>query len=909
MQSYTEWPHPDEKSPRHDLWNEAHPVGQRKGGAAEQEGVHPSEHHLSSSQRHALFDPGAEEPEQVAAHSELSTCLGHTWEPGAGPSTERAGWVMGHERALAPVLQQQTFWTEFEAIGWQGSSANACREWQDKRDYTWTPDGVGHDGMGYGISHHGKNNGADDFWNLRLLEPGKPMDIPIRFDFFTESDSVTAMRSDEVAAFRKNRLIKTSDSCPRPVVKFADAGFPVEITDEIVAAGFAEPTPIQSQGWPVALRGLDLVGIASTGSGKTLAFMLPALVHALDQPAPSPPGQPGEGPIVLVLAPTRELACQIRDECTRYMRGSKLNCVCIYGGAPRHEQIHDIQELCPQAFIATPGRLIDLLECKITTLARVTYLVLDEADRMLEMGFKQELDEILSQIRTERQTIMTSATWPVDMAGFAKTHLRADHQEIHIGRTGTASRNIEQRVIACSADAKLAMLEKVLHEVVGPDRKVIVFVRTKRGTEDVAGAMRRAGFDAETMHADRSQQERDAVIYKFKRSSTMLLFATDVAQRGLDVKGVSHVINFDLPNRLDDYIHRVGRTGRAGVSGSAVSFCCSGDSILPSLVKLFDESKLPVPTEVRALSAACFGNGYADRSPRAKEDYSSANLADLKRELSGVQVRANCQVGENSSSSGHSAADSSRMFVGNLPISPRPLDDVQKFSFEKELRKLLAFCGPIKAIGFETRSLNAAEYFAGTAWIDFEKAADAAYATRMYDGYTMTTGSPLGKRLECSLVRKVPEQQAPQRYLRNERADADPSETGPPLQEYLHVGMDMSNSQHHTLTEPTAELEQVLQCSSAPATKHHASVSQSATPDNASETMQDCARMKAWWDELTADEKNAAECLGWSKLTWELGAGPTTGVAGWATMSDPEKLAAATLGYNQEVWNEEGGKN
>jgi hypothetical protein len=192
--------------------------------------------------------------------------------------------------------------------------------------------------------------------------------------------------------------------------------------------------------------------------------------------------------------------------------------------------------------------------------------------------------------------------------------------------------------------------------------------------------------------------------------------------------------------------------------------------------------------------------------------------------------------------------------------------------------------------------------------VDFEKATDAAYAARMYDGYTMTSGSPLGKRLECSLARKIPEQHAPQRYLNNEPAAADPSRTVPPLQEYLHAGINVSNSQHHTLIEPEAELEQVPPHYDA-ATIDPVSVSQFATADKVSATTQDCARMKAWWDELTADEKNAAECLGWSRLTWELGAGPSRGVAGWTTLSDLEKLAAATLGYNQEVWDAEGAKN
>lgn len=801
------------------------------------------------------------------------------WIPGKqGPNTSGGDHVLSH------AVQQHTLELSgphnFRAAGWRESGANACTIQPDGDDCAWTPDWPA-PGM------------ARPTYDVPVLKPGKPMDIPIEFDFFTESDSVAAMLPDEVAAFRVKRLIKTSDGCPRPVVTFADAGFPAEIADEIAAAGFTEPTPIQSQGWPLALRGLDLVGIASTGSGKTLAFMLPALVHALAQPVPSCPGQPGEGPIVLVLAPTRELACQIRDECTRYMRGSNLNCVCIYGGASRQMQIRDVQELRPHAIIATPGRLLDLLDSGVTTLARVTYLVLDEADRMLEMGFKIELDLILSQVRSKRQTIMTSATWPADMVGFAKNHLRANHKEIHIGRTGTASMNIDQRVIACSTDGKYALLEKVLHELMGSDRKILVFVRTKRGTEDVARAMRRVGYDAETMHGDRSQQERDAVIMKFRRESTMLLFATDVAQRGLDVKGVSHVVNFDLPDRLDDYIHRIGRTGRAGVCGSAVSFCCSGDAILPSLVKLFDESKLPVPTEVRALSAACFGNTCTE-DRHFRQDSNDVDLAGLKKELHYLS-KLECHPGGNSSTDSNATADSSRMLVGNLPTSLRPMEDVQKFVFEKELRKLFAFCGPIAAIGFETRTVNEEVLFTGTVVVDFKVAADAAYAVRMYDGYTMTSGNPLGTRLQCALAHEPPRQEAPktQPLTENISVENDETQSGPSLQEYLQAGIDVSKSQDDALADPEAAPEQIL------------TRLESVSTIQLQATAVDCARMKSIWKQLTGDEQSAAERLGWSGHTWDAGHGPTAGAAGWATLNDVEQLAAKALGYTQQVWDAE----
>lgn len=227
------------------------------------------------------------------------------------------------------------------------------------------------------------------------------------------------------------------------------------------------------------------------------------------------------------------------------------------------------------------------------------------------------------------------------------------------------------------------------------------------------------------------------------------------------------------------------------------------------------------------------------------------------------------------------------MLVGNLPTALQPLQDVQKFSIEKELRKLLAFCGPIKAIGFDTRRVNEADYFTGTVRVDFEVAADAEYAMRLYNGYTMTSGSPLGKRLECSL-NSVQQQKAPQQHIHNAPSAVGESKADLPLQKYLHAGLYMNSQQH----DAEAEREPVPTQSES-ASNGHTSI----------------ARLKAWWEELTGDEKRAAERLGWSKDTWEAGAAPATGVGGWATLNNPEMLAAVALGYDQEVWDAEGARN
>ena len=393
--------------------------------------------------------------------------------------------------------------------------------------------------------------------------------VDFKKDFYNESPHVSGMSAKEVEEIRKKHSIScvspNGHAVMNPVPKFEWTSFPSYILTEVEKAGFAAPTGIQMQGWPVALSGRDLIGIAETGSGKTLAFLLPAIVHINAQPAI----RRGEGPIALVLAPTRELAVQIQQECKKFSTSSNLRVVCCYGGVPKGQQARELHwgaEIC----IATPGRLIDFLESGTTNLKRVTYLVLDEADRMLDMGFEPSMRKIVSQIRPDRQTLYWSATWPKEVQALSRDLCKSEPIQITIGGAGLkASMNIEQVPLYVSAHNKMDKLVELLKIVVSENQKALVFVETKRGCEDLNYQLRQHGIQSNSIHGDKGQQERDWVLAQFKSGKERILLATDVASRGLDVKDVKVVINYDFPRQIEDYVHRIGRTGRGGNTGTA----------------------------------------------------------------------------------------------------------------------------------------------------------------------------------------------------------------------------------------------------------------------------------------------------------------------------------------------------
>uniref|UniRef100_A0A8B9KMM5 RNA helicase n=1 Tax=Astyanax mexicanus TaxID=7994 RepID=A0A8B9KMM5_ASTMX len=373
---------------------------------------------------------------------------------------------------------------------------------------------------------------------------------------------------DELPKFEKNFYKEHPDITRRSMHLYSHPINNYYVMEVINKQAWSEPTPIQAQGWPLALSGKDMVGIAQTGSGKTLAYLLPAIVHINHQPFL----EHGDGPICLVLAPTRELAQQVQQVAAEYGRASRLKSTCIYGGAPKGPQIRDLErgvEIC----IATPGRLIDFLEAGKTNLRRCTYLVLDEADRMLDMGFEPQIRKIVDQIRPDRQTLMWSATWPKEVRQLAEDFLK-EYVQINIGALQlSANHNILQIVDVCNDGEKDDKLIRLLEEIMSEkENKTIIFVETKRRCDELTRRMRRDGWPAMGIHGDKSQQERDWVLNEFKYGKACILIATDVASRGLDVEDVKFVINYDYPNSSEDYIHRIGRTARSQKTGTAYTF-------------------------------------------------------------------------------------------------------------------------------------------------------------------------------------------------------------------------------------------------------------------------------------------------------------------------------------------------
>ncbi|XP_077415370.1 putative ATP-dependent RNA helicase DDX17 isoform X2 [Vanacampus margaritifer] len=420
---------------------------------------------------------------------------------------------------------------------------------------------------------------------------------------------------------RKKEITIRGAGCPKPVTGFHQAKFPQYVMDVLLQQNFKEPTAIQAQGFPLALSGRDMVGIAQTGSGKTLSYLLPAIVHINHQPYL----ERGDGPICLVLAPTRELAQQVQQVAYDYGKSSRIKTTCVYGGAPKGPQIRDLErgvEIC----IATPGRLIDFLEAGKTNLRRCTYLVLDEADRMLDMGFEPQIRKIVDQIRPDRQTLMWSATWPKEVRQLAEDFLK-DYVQINVGALElSANHNILQIVDVCMDSEKENKLIQLMEEIMAEkENKTIIFVETKKRCDDLTRRMRRDGWPAMCIHGDKSQPERDWVLSEFRSGKAPILIATDVASRGLDVEDVKFVINYDYPNSSEDYIHRIGRTARSNKKGTAYTFFTPGNlRQARDLIRVLEEARQAINPKLLQLVDTGRGGGGGGR-PRFRGSSTSNN--------------------------------------------------------------------------------------------------------------------------------------------------------------------------------------------------------------------------------------------------------------------------------------------
>ncbi|CAG00282.1 unnamed protein product, partial [Tetraodon nigroviridis] len=469
---------------------------------------------------------------------------------------------------------------------------------------------------------------------------------PLEKHFYVEAESVSLLTPEDVSEWRrvqhpkKNNNIFVDDlkeegekrPIPKPCRTFLEAfeRYP-EIMDNIRRVGFDKPTPIQSQAWPVLMSGEDLIAIAQTGTGKTLAYLLPGFIHMDGQPVPR---SKRNGPAMLVLTPTRELALQIEAESKKY-RFLDYTSVCIYGGGDRNGQIAKVQSGV-DIVIATPGRLNDLQMNELIHLRSVTYLVrvsigfpevLDEADRMLDMGFEPQIMKILLDVRPDRQTVMTSATWPTAVRRLAKSYLR-DPMIVYVGTLDLAAVNtVEQKILIVNEEEKKFYMFDFIRDM-EPLDKVLIFVGRKILVDDLSSDMCLQGISVQSLHGDREQCDREEALREFREGKVRILVATDLASRGLDVLDITHVFNYDFPRNIEEYVHRVGRTGRAGWvfflkkprvysgfsltsaffssrrSGAAVTLVSRDDwKMAPELICILERAGQDVPEELVKMAA------------------------------------------------------------------------------------------------------------------------------------------------------------------------------------------------------------------------------------------------------------------------------------------------------------------
>jgi ATP-dependent RNA helicase RhlE len=364
---------------------------------------------------------------------------------------------------------------------------------------------------------------------------------------------------------------------PAAAARFEDLGLADPLLRALRAEGYERPTPIQAQAIPPALAGRDLLGCAQTGTGKTAAFALPILQRLAAGAAPGKGARPVRA---LVLSPTRELAAQIGDSFTAYGRHTPVSNAVIFGGVGQEAQARTLKRGV-DVLVATPGRLLDLMGQGFVAFDRLEVLVLDEADRMLDMGFLPDVRRVLSALPARRQTLFFSATMPPDIRALSDTILR-DPAYVAVTPASTTVEAVEQCVYFVERESKPSLLRHLLAER-ALDR-VLVFTRTKHGANRVAAQLGRAGVGAEAIHGNKSQNARERALAGFKAGRLRVLVATDIAARGIDIDDLSHVINYDLPNVPETYVHRIGRTGRAGASGVALSFC--DDEERPYLVDI-----------------------------------------------------------------------------------------------------------------------------------------------------------------------------------------------------------------------------------------------------------------------------------------------------------------------------------
>uniref|UniRef100_A0A3Q1C908 Probable ATP-dependent RNA helicase DDX46 n=1 Tax=Amphiprion ocellaris TaxID=80972 RepID=A0A3Q1C908_AMPOC len=437
----------------------------------------------------------------------------------------------------------------------------------------------------------------------KILEPvdhGKIQYESYRKNFYVEVPELAKMTTDELNAYRLELegITVKGKGCPKPIKTWVQCGVSMKILNALKKHSYEKPTPIQAQAIPAIMSGRDLIGIAKTGSGKTIAFLLPMFRHIMDQR----PLEESEGPISVIMTPTRELALQITKECKKFSKPLGLRVVCVYGGTGISEQIAELKRGA-EIIVCTPGRMIDMLGAnsgRVTNLRRVTYVVLDEADRMFDMGFEPQVMRIVDNVRPDRQTVMFSATFPRAMEALARRIL-SKPIEVQVGGRSVVCSDVEQHVLVIDEDKKFLKLLEILGHY-QEKGSVIIFVDKQEHADGLLKDLMKASYPCMSLHGGIDQYDRDSIINDFKNGACRLMVATSVAARGLDVKQLILVVNYSCPNHYEDYVHRAGRTGRAGNKGYAYTFITEDQvRYAGDIIKALELSGSPVPPELEQL--------------------------------------------------------------------------------------------------------------------------------------------------------------------------------------------------------------------------------------------------------------------------------------------------------------------
>ncbi|KAL8804386.1 MAG: hypothetical protein Q9182_002581 [Xanthomendoza sp. 2 TL-2023] len=466
---------------------------------------------------------------------------------------------------------------------------------------------------------------------------------PFRKSFYHEPSELRDMTEEELADLRLELdgiKIRGIDA-PKPVQKWSQCGLGAQSLEVIQRLGYDRPTSIQTQAIPSIMSGRDVIGVAKTGSGKTIAFLLPMFRHIKDQR----PLDALDGPVGLVMTPTRELATQIHKECKPFLKALNIRAVCAYGGAPIKDQIADLKRGA-EIIVCTPGRMIDLLAAnsgRVTNLRRVTYLVLDEADRMFDMGFEPQVMKIMANIRPDRQTVLFSATFPRQMEALARKTL-AKPVEIVVGGRSVVAPEITQIVEVRSEETKfirlLELLGKLYEEEKNEDDRALIFVDRQESADGLLKDLMRKGYPCMSIHGGKDQIDRDSTIDDFKAGIVPILIATSVAARGLDVKQLKLVVNYDAPNHLEDYVHRAGRTGRAGNTGTAVTFVTpEQDRYSVDISKALRQSGQEVPDDLQKLAESFIDKVKSGKEKVSGSGFGGKGLERLDQERDAARAR------------------------------------------------------------------------------------------------------------------------------------------------------------------------------------------------------------------------------------------------------------------------------